>query len=351
MQHYDCIIIGGGQSALACAYYLRRTNLKYVLLDANNEPGGAWLKGWDSLTLFSPAEHSSLPGWQMPKSEEEFPTRNEVIEYLTQYEKRYKIPVNRGVVVKSIVKADETDFIVKTNQKDFTAKRIIAATGTYKAPFIPNVMGLTDFKGVSIHSAAYRNATPFKNQSVLIVGEGNSGAQILAEVSEVATTFWATRKEPEFLPDDVDGRVLFDSASAIYYAKQKGEKLDTATINLGNIVMVPPVKKAQERGVLVRTGALKSFAENQIVWENGQTTKIDAVIWCTGFHYNTEYLKQLVSLDEKGKTHTDGTRSTDEPKLWLVGFGGWTGFASATLIGVGRSARKTVKEVEDSLKS
>lgn len=348
MKYYDCIVIGGGQSALACGYYLRRTDLKHVLLDENDYPGGAWSNGWDSLTLFSPAEHSSLPGWQMPKSEGEFPSRDEVIEYLIQYEERYHIPVKRGVTVQSIEKGEEDTFVVKTNQGKFRANRIIAATGTYKAPFIPEISGLKDFEGISLHSAAYKNATVFKNQSVLIVGEGNSGAQILAEVSKVAATFWATRKDPEYLPDDVDGRVLFDSASAIYYAKQEGKVLDVAKINLGNIVMIPPVKKARERGVLKRTGALSAFEKSHVVWEDGQITRVDAVIWCTGFHNNTKYLKELVSLDEKGKILTDGTRSIDEPNLWLVGFGGWTGFASATLIGVGRSARHTIKEIEAS---
>lgn len=345
MEHYDCIVIGGGQSALACAYYLRRSDLNHVLLDANERAGGAWLNAWDSLTLFSPAEHSSLPGWMMPKSEGQFPSRDEVIEYLSEYEKRYEIPVKRGVTVQSVEKNDKGDFIVKTNKDDFTAKRIIAATGTYSAPFIPNISGLNDYEGLSIHSADYKNANQFKDQSVLIVGEGNSGAQILAEVSKVASTYWATRKEPEFLPDDVDGRVLFDSASAVYYAKQKGEQLDTAKINLGNIVMVPPVKEARDRGVLKRSGTLSSFKKNSVIWEDGSSTKIDAVIWCTGFQNNTNYLKELVTLDEKGKVKTDGTQAKEEPNLWLVGFGGWTGFASATLIGVGRSARKTVKEV------
>lgn len=102
MKEFDVIIVGGGQSALACAYFLRRTDLSYTILDDQALPGGAWLHGWDSLTLFSPAGYSSLPGWMMPKSKEKFPSRQEVIDYLTAYEDRYKIQVQRPVKVLNV---------------------------------------------------------------------------------------------------------------------------------------------------------------------------------------------------------------------------------------------------------
>lgn len=349
-QHiYDLIIIGGGQSALACGYYLRRTELNYIILDNQEECGGAWQKAWDSLTLFSPAEHSSLPGWLMPKSNNEFPTKEEVINYVCQYEKRYKLPVERPIEVKNIEK--ESDYFkINTNQKSFYSKRLISATGTWKNPFIPNVTGKEKFKGTQLHSAFYHSPKDFAGQKVLIVGEGNSGAQIIAEVSKVADTQWATHKNPEFLPDDVDGRVLFDQASAKYYAEKKGEKFDMSKYNLGNIVMVPSVKEARERDVLRSAGRFTSFTEKGVIWESGEKEEFDAVIWCTGFGYATDHLKNIVTTDEKGKIKTKGTRSTEEKNLWLVGYGGWTGFASATLIGVGRSARSTIKEVQESLK-
>jgi cation diffusion facilitator CzcD-associated flavoprotein CzcO len=347
---YDVIIIGGGQSALACGYYLRRTDLNYLILDNQEECGGAWGHAWDSLTLFSPAEHSSLPGWMMPKSENEFPTKEEVIDYVCQYEKRYKLPVERPFDVRNVEK-ESNYFKVITDQSIFYSKAIISATGTWGKPFIPNVEGIDHFTGKQLHSAFYQNPDEFEGQKVLIVGEGNSGAQILAEVSKVADTVWTTRKSPEFLPDDVDGRVLFDQASAKYYAEKKGEKFDMSKYNLGNIVMVPTVKEARERDILHSQGQFKSFTENGIIWESGEEESFDAVIWCTGFGFATDHLKNIVSTDEKGKIKTKGTRSTEEENLWLVGYGGWTGFASATLIGVGRSARATVKEIDQEFKS
>ena len=88
---YDVVIVGGGQSALACAYYLRRTSLDYIILDANKNCGGSWGQNWEHLDLFSAAQHSSLPGWLMPKTKNEYPTKEETIAYLCQYEKRYDL--------------------------------------------------------------------------------------------------------------------------------------------------------------------------------------------------------------------------------------------------------------------
>lgn len=345
---YDVIIIGGGQSALTCGYYLRRTNLEYVILDNQENCGGAWQHGWDSLTLFSPAEHSSLPGWLMPKSDNEFPTKEEVIDYVCQYEKRYKLPVERPFEVK-VVEKESDYFKIITDKANFYSKTIISATGTWGNPFIPDVPGKDNFKGEQLHSAFYKKPEDLADKKVLIVGEGNSGAQILAEVSKVADTAWTTRKNPEYLPDDVDGRVLFDQASAKYYAEKKGEKFDTSKYNLGNIVMVPSVKEARERDVLHSQGQFTAFTENGVLWENGEEEAFHVVIWCTGFGFATDHLKNIVSTDEGGKVKTEGTRSIEEENLWLVGYGGWTGFASATLIGVGRSARATVKQIEKTL--
>jgi len=348
-QAYDLIIIGGGQSALACAYFLRRSNLNYILLDNQDKCGGAWLHAWDALTLFSPSQFSSLPGWMMPKSKGEYPNREEVIGYLCEYEKRYNIPIKRPVEIIEVTKEDGI-FSLGTNQSTFKSKSIIAATGTYKKPFIPAVKGREDFGGEQIHSAHFRSADDYKGKKVLIVGEGNSGAQILAEITKVTEAVWSTKADPEFLPDDVDGKVLFDMASAKYYAEQKGEPFDTGQYNLGNIVMVPAVKEARSRGVLKTKGSISEITQTGVIWEGGDEEPFDVIIWCTGFLYATDYLKGLVSLNQRGKIATLETRAKEVEGLWLVGFGGWTGFASATLIGVGRSARATVREVEEFLK-
>ena len=342
---HDLIIIGGGQSALACAYFLRRSDMDYLILDDQERCGGAWRHAWESLTLFSPAEHSSLPGWLMPPSKEDFPSRDEVVDYLCRYEKRYNFPIQRPVKVIDVAK-DQDVFLLTTSQGIYKSRTVISATGTWTKPLIPTVPGAETFEGTQLHSSQYLNPDFLVGKKVAVVGEGNSGAQILAEVSKVADTTWATAKAPQYLPDDIDGRVLFDVATAKYYAEKKGEVFDDSRYHLGSIVMVPSVKEARQRNVLKHRGRLVGIFDQGVVWEDGEKEKFDAIIWCTGFGFATDHLKTLAKADGKGKIRTVGTQSVEVPGLWLVGYGQWTGFASATLIGVGRSGKQTVKEIK-----
>jgi putative flavoprotein involved in K+ transport len=349
MNQYDIIIVGGGQSGLACGYFLHRTNLKYLILDDQPGCGGAWTHVWDSLTLFSPAEYSSLPGRMMPKSKNTYPVKQEVTDYLCSYEASYNLNIKRPVRVISVKRLD-SGFELETDNGIYNSKTMISATGCWQRPFIPKIEGMEQFKGEQVHSAHYRNPEAFIGQKVLIVGGGNSGAQVLAELSKVTLAHWATLKDPTYLPDDVDGRVLFNVATARYNALKAGKEFNAADYSLGNIVMVPSVKEARQRGALKSNGNFNKFIERGVVWEDGKEEHFDVVIWCTGFMYATQYLKDIVMLDKNGKAATQDTRSRDKPGLWFVGYGNWTGFASATLIGVGRSARETIKQIQEYLK-
>ena len=223
MKLFDTIIIGGGQSGLSIAYFLKRYHINYLILDDHETNGGAWLETWDSLKLFSPKEYSSLSGWQMPLTEGEYPTKQELIEYLDQYEKRYHFPINRNVKVSNIYKK-ENFYIIETNKGTYHSKTIVSATGTAKEPFIPNYKGQKIFEGEQLHSVAYKNADNLKGKKVLIVGGGNSGAQILSEVSKVTSTVWSTKTPPVFLPDNIDGRYLFQEANKLFTSNEKREK-------------------------------------------------------------------------------------------------------------------------------
>ncbi|RZL16810.1 MAG: NAD(P)/FAD-dependent oxidoreductase [Hymenobacter sp.] len=341
-QTVDVVVIGAGQSGLAVGYYLRRTGLSFVLLDEQPQPGGAWQHGWDSLHLFSPADASSLPGWLMPRpADNAFPRRDAVIEYLTQYEQRYTLPVRRPVEVARVAAA-AGGFTVLTDQGTWQARAVVCATGSWSQPFLPTYPGLDNFKGQQLHSAFYQNAAPFAGQRVLVVGGGNSGAQLLAEVSRVAATTWVTEQEPRLLPDEVDGRVLFTQATQRYHAGPAAP----APPRLGDIVMVDEVKQARARGVLQSVRPPARFTANGVMWADGRAEAFDAIIWCTGFQPALAPLRPLGVVQPDGRVATAGTRATAQPGLWLVGYGTWTGFASATLIGVGRTARATVEEIK-----
>lgn len=345
---WDVIIIGGGQAALATAYFLRRTKLSFLILDAEDGPGGTWRHGWNSLRLFSPSTWSSIPGWMMPPVQEGYPSRDHVIDYLSQYEARYRLPVERPVQVTSVGRI-EGGLRVLAGEKHWDARAVVSATGTWRNPYIPHYPGAELFHGQQLHSAHYANAQPFAGKRVLVVGGGNSGAQILAEVSKVADTTWVTPVEPLFLADDVDGRVLFERATERWKAQSEGRVIDQPVGGLGDVVMVPPVVEARERGVLHSVRPFMRFTPNGVIWPDGTETAVDAVIWCTGFQPALHHLADLGVITEEGRVLVDSTRSTVEPRLWLVGYGEWTGSASATLIGVTRTARTTAAEIEQFL--
>ncbi|PKF22783.1 ArsO family NAD(P)H-dependent flavin-containing monooxygenase [Pseudomonas hunanensis] len=348
MKETDVLVIGGGQAGLATGYFLRRHKLDYRIVDREPEPGGAWRHGWDSLRLFSPAQWSSLPGWPMPEGDSQgWPHRDQVIDYLTAYERRYQIPVDRPVRVKSIVSGQE-GLTVDTDHGPYSAKTVISATGTWSQPFIPAMPGRASFKGQQIHSADYQRPEDFRDQRVLVIGGGNSGAQIFAEVSKMAETTWVTRESPRFLPDDVDGRVLFEMATEKWKAEQEGRNYMPAG-SLADIVMVPSVKEARARGVLNAEPLFSRLTESGVVWPNGREEPVDAVIWCTGFRPSLQHLASLDIVETDGRVAVEDTRSVKEPRLWLVGYGDWTGFASATLVGVMRSARDAARSVKDYL--
>ena len=187
----DVVVIGGGQAGLSASYYLRKSDLDFVILDAQRNPGGAWQRGWNSLRLFSPAEYSSLPGRQMPPSKGDgFPTRIEVLNYLEDYENRYRLPIERPVRVQNIEKQPNA-LRVQTDNGTWLAKAVISATGTWSKPYIPHYDGAETFRGQQLHSAEYVSPEGLTGKSILIIGGGNSGAQIYAELSRVAGTIWA----------------------------------------------------------------------------------------------------------------------------------------------------------------
>ena len=345
----DVVIIGGGQAGLALAYYLRRTGLSYVVLDDGNAPGGAWQHTWRSLRLFSPAQWSSLPGRLMPGGSSYYPTRDEALAYLADYEARYAVPVRRPVRVVSVCADDDDRLRIHTDSSgDWLARAVVSATGTWSMPNVPHLPGQERYTGTLLHSSRYASPEPFEQQRVVVVGGGNSGAQVVADLFERSTVTWATLTPPTFLPDDIDGRYLFGEASARYRAMTEGG-VPLPARSLGDIVMVESVRRARDLGALHAVPMFTAFVEDGVVWPDGRRTQEDAVIFATGFRPALAHLESLGVIEPNGRIAVRGTRSIREPRLWLVGYGDWTGYASATLIGVGRTARATVDEIVGAL--
>jgi cation diffusion facilitator CzcD-associated flavoprotein CzcO len=283
----------------------------------------------------------------MPGGTSYYPTRDEALTYLTDYEARYAVPVVRPTRVSGVERIGDC-LTVNTDTGAWTARAVVSATGAWSAPNVPLLPHQDRFRGQTLHSAHYRSADAFDGRRVVVVGGGNSGAQIVADLFERAHVTWATRRPPTFLPDDIDGRYLFGEASARYRAMTEGAPLPPARL-LGDIVMVEPVRRARDRGALRATPMFTAFTENGVSWPDGSHTREDVVIFATGFRPALQHLAPLGVMAPNGRIEVRGTRSVREPRLWLVGYGDWTGYASATLIGVGRTARATVDEVARTL--
>ncbi|MDO5032621.1 NAD(P)-binding domain-containing protein [Corynebacterium sp.] len=343
---FDCIVVGAGQSGLATGYYLRRKKVDFLLLDAEAAPGGAWQHAWDSLTLFSDAASSNLPGWPMPHYPG-FPPASHVVGFLSRYEERYKLPIRRPVTVRS-VEHDGHCFLVRSSAGTFRARTVIAATGTWSSPFVPFYPGT--FRGRQWHTVDYPGPQAFAGQSVAVVGAANSGAQIAADLllNGVETT-WYTTHPPRWMPDDVDGRVLFqrtrtqvvaqmrggsqdatDTAQAEDSAAEDGPQEDSDTNPLGDIVMVPPVLAARDQGLLRHTPMFHRLDE----------VAADHLIWATGFRPSLRPFRPVL----RGRTpRVEG--------LFLVGYGNWAGLGSATLAGVGPFAKQAAAQAAQLLRA
>ena len=358
----DVVVVGGGQAGLAVAYYLRRAGFAphrdVVVLDANQRPGGAWQHLWPSMRLFSPPAYSSLPGWMMPAAATDYPPASHVVDYLERYERRYHLPVLHGQRVTAVTRADDDPaglLLVRSASSEsgavgrtpttWRARRVVSATGTWGRPFVPHYPGADTFLGDQLHGCEYRGPEPYAGRRVVVVGGGNTAAQLLAEVSLVAETTWVTLRPPRFLPDDVDGRVLFDVATARRRALDAGAPDTGGVAGLGDVVMVESVRDARDRGVLEAEAMFERLTPTGIEWGDGVTQEADVILWCTGFRPDLPHLASLGLRRDGIHPATAGTRAVDEPRLHLVGYGDWTGPASATLIGVGRTARQAVREI------
>ncbi|MER6612172.1 ArsO family NAD(P)H-dependent flavin-containing monooxygenase [Streptomyces xantholiticus] len=351
-QAADVVVIGGGQSGLAAGYHLRRLGVDFVILDARATPGGAWQHTWDSLRLFSPAAYSSLPGRLMPPQPgETYPDAQHVVDYLADYEKRYELPVQHGVSV-SGVHRDGPFLRIGTDCGDWTARAVVSATGRWSRPFLPAVPGRDLFAGRLLHTVEYRRPQDFAGQSVIVVGGGNSGAQIAADLTlDGIDMTWVTQRPPRFLTDDIDGRVLFDVATARRRALDEGRTETGGVASLGDIVAVPPVRAARDAGLLTARPMFERLTANGVEWADASRTEADAVIWCTGFRPALAHLAPLGLGGPRGHIPTHGTQALAETRLHLLGYGDWTGPASATLIGVGRPARDAARQIAARLRA
>jgi putative flavoprotein involved in K+ transport len=195
-------IIGGGQAGLVLGYHLQQAGERFVILDAQPRIGDTWRNRWDSLRLFSFPKYSSLPGWRIPVSS--FPTHNEMADYLEAYAHRFNLPVRSGVRATWLSRNGD-GFRLSTTHGELQCDRVVIATGGFQTPIVPEFASELTSEIGQLHSSAYRNPEQLEGK-VLVVGAGNSGAEIALEAVKSGHPTWLSGRDPGQVPFRLETR-------------------------------------------------------------------------------------------------------------------------------------------------
>ena len=193
-EHHDVIVIGGGQAGLTVGYYLAKRGLSFVILDAERRVGDAWRKRWDSLRLFSPARFDALVGMPFPAPPDSFPSRDEMADYLEAYAQRFALPIRSGARVTWLGRRDGR-FIARAADAELEAHQVVVAMSDYQVPRLPRVSDALATRIVQLHSSHYKSAAQLKPGPVLVVGAGNSGAEIAVELAALGRDVWLAGRD------------------------------------------------------------------------------------------------------------------------------------------------------------
>jgi putative flavoprotein involved in K+ transport len=347
-EHFETVIIGGGQAGLTMGYRLTKAGRPFVILDAHARTGDAWRTRWDSLRLFTPRLFSGLPGMRLPGSRHSKPTKDEMADYLESYASRFALPIRHGVRVQSLTREDGT-YVVRTGEQTYSADYVVVATGAHAKPHTPAFARELDPQIVQLHSCDYVNAGQLREGGVLLVGAGNSGADIALDVVRTHPT-WLAGRHPGHVPfriDSLKARVLlrlvrFVGHRVLTLGTPVGRKVIPKMRVGGNPLIRIKPKDLLAAGVTRVTDRVVGVRDGRPVLADGTALDVANVIWCTGSHPDMGWI-DLSILDHDGALQHSRGVVDGEPGLYFLGQEFQWSATSATITGLGRDSAHLLK--------
>lgn len=329
MEQPDVIIIGAGPAGLATGAALRQRNIPFLVLEQSDQVAHSWHNHYERLHLHTVKELSALPYQPFPKEFPRYVPRKGVVSYLTDYARNFDIEPVFNQKVTGIVRQEDHWEVRVAGGTAYLAKHVIITTGINRQPVSPTFEGQSEFRGTLMHSRKYRTGADFKGQKVLVVGMGNTGAEIALDLHEQgAKPYISVRGAVNIIPRDFLGRPSQETAMLL--AKVPTAVSDTIgtifrAISIGNLskygIQTPAISpskqlrtegktpvmdigtvKAIKSGYIKVVPAIQRFHEKSITFTDGSTLEPEAVILCTGYHPGLEELlgKDMVPTDAHG---------------------------------------------------
>jgi putative flavoprotein involved in K+ transport len=352
-KHFETLIIGAGQAGLATGYHLARRGRPFAILDAHERIGDTWRERWDSLRLFTPARYNGLPGMAFPGPGFGFPTKDEMAGYLQAYAERFALPVHSGVRVDAVTRDGER-FLVDAGAQQYTSDNLVVAMGHSQQPSVPAYAARLHPATAQLHSSAYRHPGQVAAGTVLVVGAGNSGAEIALELSRTHRVMLAGR-DPGEVPFRIEGRpsrillsrivlrLVFHHVLTV--ANPLGRRARVAVTAHGG-----PRVRTRRRDLLAAGVAflprISGVHDGRLRTEDGRTIEADTVIWCTGYRPGLSWLK--VPLLDNGEPRHERGIVADVPGLYLVGQHFQYAVSSGMVQGAGRDAERVAAAIAQS---
>jgi putative flavoprotein involved in K+ transport len=344
-ERVQVVVIGGGQAGLSVGYCLAQRGLSFVILEANPRIGDSWRKRWDSLRLFTPAKFDGLIGLPFPAPPFSFPTKDAMADYLEEYARHFDLPVRTGTKVQRLWR-DSMTYIVETGDRSFEADHVVVAMATYQVPRVPAFASTLDPAIVQLHSSQYKNPGQLRPGDVLIVGAGNSGADIAMDVVRTHRT-WLAGRDPGHVPFDIEGpiaRLLLPLLFRVVFHRvltvdtPMGRKARPAVLSKGGLLIRVKPADLAAAGVQ-RAARVTGVRDGKPLLEDGRAIEAANVIWCTGFHPGLSWvqLPNPVYGADGEPTHERGI-VPGEPGFYFVGLHFLYSFSSTMIHGVARDA-------------